>query len=785
MRRALTLAILLLTLPVIMCGQGEQPRYWVKGKIVNARTHKTMRHIPIKVLPFNRTIETNRKGEFSFNLPEGEFTMEIDYPPFEKQVKTMRASKDTSIIIELKSSFESQYLDEVEVISHKSATETAGGIHQITSQNIRYLPAMIGERDILKAFSIMSGVSSSAEGTSQIQVRGGNHAQNLFLLDGVPLYSTQHMLGMVSAYNSTIIHSASLYKSGFPAEYGGKLSGIIDVTSKDANTSKLNGEAELGLLSSKANINFPIIKDKLALCVAGRISNYAILNAINIFTPKDGMKLELDFADINSNITWDITDKDKLRLSFFYNRDGINTQSNNNGLVNRFWDTNQQKNIACHWNRKTTNSNNRLMLFVDSYQYKNGISMVQSNENDNANRYQTATSISSVCMTDKLTYKQSEKLEINAGFDLKNYWMSPINMTINSQSKKQLNSKITESVGQANIYTETKYRPLDKHLITMGARLATLYAGKTAFWELEPRLNYHYNPITDFAINASLSKMTQPIHQISNSGLGYPMSIFVPSDIDLKPQTSWNYSLGCAKDVLNENFKLSFTLDLWYKTFQNITEFKDGYDIGYSMLTTYNTQNQSLKDIITQGKGEAYGVDFSTVLDNHWLKLTLDYTWMKATNQFMELNQGKAFDAPTDMRHTLTTTAEVKLSKTWIFSAMWQYHTGKPITIPTAVYENPAYTPTGYEPKYIQEITTRNNYRFREFHRLDIAFSHKYKAFKKYDGLFSVGIYNVYNRANPYLYYIDTQNINGTPTPVLKSMSIFPILPSVSWSVRF
>jgi hypothetical protein len=137
------------------------------------------------------------------------------------------------------------------------------------------------------------------------------------------------------------------------------------------------------------------------------------------------------------------------------------------------------------------------------------------------------------------------------------------------------------------------------------------------------------------------------------------------------------------------------------------------------------------------------------------------------------------------MRHTLTTTAEVKLSKTWTFSAMWQYHTGKPITIPTAVYENPAYTPTGYGPKYIQEITTRNNYRFREFHRLDIAFSHKYIAFKKYDGLFSVGIYNVYNRANPYLYYIDSKEINGTPTPVLKSMSIFPILPSVSWSVRF
>jgi outer membrane receptor for ferrienterochelin and colicin len=766
-------------------GQSEPSRFHVKGKIINGRSQKGMKHLPIKVMPFNKTIETDRKGEFLFNMPKGEFSLEIDYPPFEKMVIPLPVTKDTSFIIALKSSFSSQYLDEVEVISHKTVAEAPAGINQINSNTLKFLPALNGERDILKAFSITSGVSSSAEGSSEIQVRGGVHGQNLFLLDEIPLYSTQHMFGMVSTYNSVILKSAELYKSAFPAEFGGKLSGIINVLSNDANTSKLNGEAELGLLSTKANLNIPILKDKLGISLAGRISNYTLINLVNLFTPIQGFKIGLDFADLNANVTWKISDIDKLKLTYFYNRDGILSQDNWSGEAHRTQISNQQQNIRFSWDRRLSEStNNHLVVYADNYNFM--FLTKQYDELTGANQLFTksTTAINSYSALNKLSTSLSDVWKLKCGVDAKGYLFQPMILTSNDSTVNSLAAPKPTIQYQGTAFVETKYDIIENQSVTTGLRATTMGNSSKIYSALEPRISYHGMITPDFAINASACRMTQPIHRVANGGLGLPLEIFAPSDAKIKPESSWNFSLGCAKDIIGDKQKISFTADCWYKSFENITAFKDGHDVLYTMLVFQDPFSMNTSNIITQGKGEAYGFDFSSSYDYSWLKLTVDYTLMKATNQFAELNQGRPFAAPTDMRHTLSTTAEVKLSDTWTFSAMWQYHTGRPITVATEVYPNINFNASTYSRFNLIE-SERNNYRTKEFHRLDIAFSNKYKAFKKYDGLFSVGIYNVYNRANPYLYYIDTQNINGTPTPVLKSMSIFPILPSVSWSVRF
>ncbi len=777
--------------------QTEQTRFHVKGRIINGRTKKSIKHVSIKVMPFNRSIQTDGKGEFLFNMPKGEYYLEIDHDPFEKKSIALPVTKDTALLIEMESTFLSQYLDEVEVISHKTMADAPTGINQISSQSLKLMPALNGERDVLKLFAISSGVTSACEGSSEIQVRGGVHGQNLFLLDDVPLYSTQHMMGMVSTYNSAIIKSATLYKAGFPAEYGGKLSGVIDVKSNDANTAKFNGEAEFGLLSSKANINIPIIKNKLGITTAGRVSNYTLANITNLFTKKDGFKIGLDFADINTNATWIINEKNKVRINYFYNRDGIISQDGWSGSIHKTWITNSQDNIGMKWERKISDhSSNHLSVYTDLYGFQIGTKITEEKPGAKPIYNQTSTGIKSYSVLNKYISQLNEKLELKCGLDGKLYYFSPISNIENASSLQQLTHKYTSSLFQASVFGQTTYRPNNKQSITTGLRINTIGSSiTTPITNIEPRLNYQFSIRPDLSLTASASRMTQSIHRLANTGLGLPFEIFLPSDANLKPESSWNYSIGCAKDITANRFKLSLSAELWYKNFQNITEMKDGFDVITSFLKIDNINLRdpfvkNINDIVAQGKGEAYGVDVSTVLDTRVVKLSLDYTLMKATNQFAALNNSRPFAAPTDMRHTLSTTAEVKLSDTWTFSAIWQYHTGRPITMPTSVIAprgiNIQSIDYGYmNDIYIPVITERNNYRFREFHRLDIAFSHKYKAFKKYDGLFSVGIYNVYNRANPYLYYIDSKEINGTPTPVLKSLSIFPILPSVSWSVRF
>jgi len=319
----ISLAILFLCYTAIQA-QAYTKRFRLQGTIIDGRTKKEIKKIPFTVMPFNKVIEAGNQGAFTFNLPKGEYTFIVDYYPFDKKEIKIDLKKDTAFVVELHSPFESQYIEEVEVLSSKSATKQPSSIQQIDSHWLKALPALIGERDILKAFAQTAGVTSSGEGVADMQVRGGNHGQNLYLLDGVPLFSTEHFFGMVSVYNPLIVKSAKLYKSAFPAEYGGKVSSVVDVFTEEANLNKFGGAIDISMLSSKALLNIPIVKNKLALAISGRISNYSLINFASVFKlSADNTKYNLYFGDINANLLWKISKKDKLKLTWFNNSDGF------------------------------------------------------------------------------------------------------------------------------------------------------------------------------------------------------------------------------------------------------------------------------------------------------------------------------------------------------------------------------------------------------------------------------------------------------------------------------
>ena len=779
-----------------LSAQENESRFKVSGQIVDARTNKAIKKIPITVMPFNKVVEANGNGKFLFNMPAGKYSFVIDYFPFDKQEVKLNLQSDTTLLIKLHSPFTSQYIEEIEVISSKPATEAPASMEQLDAHTFRNLPAIIGERDILKAFALTAGVTSSSEGAADMQVRGGTHGQNLYLLDGIPLFSTDHFFGLVSAYNPTIIRSAKLYKSDFPVEFGGKISSVLNVLTEDANLQKFKGEAEIGMLTSKLALNFPLIKDKLALSVAGRISNYSIANFVSPILPEDlGTRFGVHFGDLNTNLVWKISEKDKLKLTFFSNTDGINVNSSQGGQVGfeeKVWIDNYQQNIGLNWYRTFSDkAENHLMVYADRYGYDFGMLQI-----DVINDYkfigQALTGVNSTGLEDKFNYTISDKWKLNAGASLKMYEFSPFQININDSNITAIQTTVQNRMTEGIAFAGTDYELSKNQNLTAGLRLCAVGNTDKTYFNLEPRFGYHGIFKNNYSVSASVGRMTQPVHRVANSGLGFPFQMFFPTSSYLLPESSWNFSVGGAKDFVWNKSKFSIKADLWYKTMQNIIEFKDGNDAVFSTIVIPQGTALNPENYITQGSGKAYGIDISADYTRKNFKLTADYTLMQAINQFDELNNGRPFAASTDIRNSLSLTTEIKLSDTWSFSATWQYLSGRPITVPTSIFLKP--TATGYNggfyyysnTDFVQVITERNNYRTKAFHKLDVSFTHTYKAFKKYNGTISFGLYNAYNQSNPFLYYIGTEKVTDNYyKPTLNYMSVFPILPSFSWSVKF
>jgi hypothetical protein len=773
--------------------QTEVNRFQIKGQVIDDHTKKAIPEFPIKVKEFNRTLYTNDRGEFLFNMPANFYTFVFEDYPYHKKELTMRLVSDTLLIVFMQTPEGVRRLEEIQVVASRIFTDKSTSITKITNTDMATLPAMVGERDLLKALSLNAGVTSSGEGSADIQVRGGLHGQNLFLLDKVPLYSTQHMFGMVSVYNPAIIKSAELYKSGFPAEYGGRIASVLDVKTKDVNLNKFGGEIDLSLLASKVAINVPLIKDKLGLVVAGRISNYSLLNIISVTNLLEDTKMGLHFADLNAGMLYKPTSKDELKLSFFYNSDGLDVKQSEYNGYSRAWQSNRQQNIMLNWQRKISNQSvNMLQFFADEYRFSFGNETVR-NPSVTKDFLRISSNIYSGSIENRVSSRFSDHFSTDAGVVLKGYEFSPFSLELTDTAL--VSGKPAMRRFEASLFAQTKYQILPGQTIDAGLRFSSFGNTNQSYLSLEPRFSYHGLFGKKFSVSASVSKMSQNIHRVANPGLGVTIEMFHPSDNYLQPEKSWIYSVGVAKDFKKGNQSFAVKTDIWYKTMSNLVEFKDGYD-SYSMLLSSNYMTDNSSSYLTQGNGKAYGIDISGSCMFRKVKLSADYTLMQARNRFDELNNGQWFAASTDIRHSLTLVSEIQLKKHWSFTATWQLRSGRPITLPTAIYPiaeidfNSGHVSFLHEKNVYQQVflfveTERNNARMRPFHKLDIAFNHTYLIKKKYTSNLSLGLYNVYNRANPAYYFIGNEKIDGNYYPVLKSISLFPVLPSFSWSMKF
>jgi hypothetical protein len=758
--------LLLMSSLTVLHAQAYAKKFRLYVKLFDGRTKNGIKRLPVIVMPFNKVIDANSRGELLLSLPVGNYVFKMNTYPFDKKEVKIELKSDTTLLIELHSPFTSQYIQEVEVYGKKTTTTQSVGSEQIDIQTFKVLPALIGERDILKAFALTAGVTSSSEGAADLQVRGGLHGQNLYLLDGIPLYSTEHFFGMVSAYNPIIVKSARLYKSDFPAEYGGKISSVVNVLTQDANPDKFSGAVEVSLLSSKVLLNIPIYKNKLALSVSGRISNYSLINLTSLYNSANSNGiLKLHFGDINANLLWKLSEKDKIKLTCFNNSDGIDTKQQEEDLINSTWMDNKQQNLGLNWYQHINDGfENQLLAYKDSYSFDLGNSYKSANSTIK-NIDQIITGINSFGLEDKLKLKLSNQLNFAAGGSIKMVLFSPVqlNHTDTTITRMQTTPLVRETEG--TLYGEAAYQPVKNKKITAGLRASVIGNTSELYPNIEPRIGYHGIFEKDFSVSASVSRMTQSVHRLANPGLGIPFEMFLPSISGLVPESSWNFSFGAAKDIsFNKDF-LSMKIDTWYKSMNNITEFQDGYDALSVWYYKFDLTRQT-KEVITQGKGKAYGVDFSADYSHKNWSLAVDYTLMQAMNQFADLNKGLPFAASTDIRHSLSLTLERKLSPTLTLGTTWQYRSGRPITVPTTIFLYPTVSSeTGELSNSYRQFqaleSSRNNYRTAAFHKLDVTLTQNYKAFKKFDANYSIGVYNLYNQRNPYIYYISQKrNIN-------------------------
>ena len=772
-------------------------RHRLNGRIVDDKTEAPIAKCSIKIEEFNRTVFSNAKGEFLFNMPQASYTLVFDEFPYEYFEIKINLQSDTSIVVRLNTLPGQRRLQEVEVLANKLFTQEASSINKIESAQLLSLPAMVGERDILKALSLNAGVSSSGEGAADVQVRGGTHGQNLFMLDNVPLYSTQHMFGMVSVYNPSIIKSAALYKAGFPAEYGGRVASVIDVRTKDANLEKFGGDFEISIPATKTSFNIPIIKNKLGFNLAARISNYSLSHLIPKSKSSTMSDFRLGFSDINANLLYLPSKDDEIKLMLFRTNDNMTISDNYISNHNSTKNANNQTILALNWSRKLSEiTSNNLHFYADGYSLlfkKQSEYFSGSNTKPETDKMQSNSNIYSLGFENKLSKQHTSIFNSTLGISFKSFFFSPFNTNNNDVSNNKVVKYKTHF--ETNAYYQAKYAISNGHNFDLGLRLSSFGNAEKWHYSLEPRLAYNANFDNNFSVSTSASRMSQNIHRVANPGLGLPMELFHATDSYLSPQSSWIYALGFAKDIKSGKNLLTFKTDFWYKEMNNLVEFKDGFD-ALSIVLQRNLIVNNSSDYLTQGKGNAYGVDVSAVYAFNKFKTSVDYTLMQARNVFTELNEGKWFDASTDIRHSLSLVFEYQIKREWSVTVNWQLQTGRPLTLPTAImpaneidFENAKVDilrdiQETYNPFQFVE-TERNNFRARAFHKLDIAFNRTYMIRKKYHAKLSFGVYNVYNRHNPAFYFVGNEKVNGIYYPKLKSMSLFPILPSITWGVKF
>ena len=778
------LPLLILCLPYIGFSQS---RFTLNGYVRDSITGESISGVSIKVNGGSSATISNAYGFYSITLPAGQYEFYISHVSYLSSTYSILLNQEASFNFSL--SPRSAGMQEVVVFSKRrdqNVRSSQSGRMDLSIQQIKKVPAIFGEVDILKTFQLMPGVRNAGEGNTGFYVRGGGPDQNLILLDDAIVYNPGHLFGFFSVFNGDAIRNATLIKGGMPAQYGGRLSSVLDISMKEGNLYKNQFEGGIGLIASRFSAEGPIEKGISSFMISGRRTYIDAL--LKPFVSKESSFYGSGyyFYDLNAKFNHRFSKKDRLFVSSYFGRDVFDFANSKRSFSTSVPWGNATGSIR--WNhvfgpRLFSNTT----IVVNDYRF-------QFNATQERFNISLRSGIRDVGIKSDFDFYPNAKHRIKTGVLVTHHRFLP-NVFSGSQDSVQFkpNGQNEKYALEKAIYFQDDWQATEKLQINLGIRWSqftqlgpftkytTDFNGNRidsiryqknrkviSYQGFEPRFSARYLFSDQFSFKSSISRNIQYIHLVSNAGSTLPTDLWVPSTYLVKPQISWLATMGLFRNFSDNQFETS--IELYYKDMQQQIEYREGY-------------TPSLSDPETEfvfGRGWSYGAEFFINkvrgLTSGWLGYTLSWTWRK----FPEINQGLRYPARFDRRHDLSLVLNRSLSKKWQLGTVFVYGTGNALTLPERFYVmNGVLT---------QEFSRINQYRMRSYHRLDLSLTYQpaEKAGKKLKSQWVFSIYNLYSRLNPYFIYYDQEGSlqSNNLRITAKQVSLFPIIPSVTWNYK-
>lgn len=784
---------LLILLFLIGSWAKAQDKVTISGTIVNSQNNETLIGVSIYIPELQSGTTTNEYGFFSLSIPKGDYTLQVSYMGFQTSEEKISLQQNLRKNISLESS--TQNLEEIVITERKNIANIKKpemSVNKLTIQEIKKMPAVMGETDILKSILQLPGVTNAGEGASGFNVRGGAADQNLILLDEALLYNSSHLFGFFSVFNSDAIKDLKLYKGGIPSRFGGRVSSVLDIYQKEGNSNEFHMNGGIGVISSRLLAEGPLEKGKGSFLVAGR-SSYA-----HLFLKLTDNKNSAYFYDLNTKLSYKLNENNSLFLSGYFGRDvfDIGDQFNNvygNAVLNLRWN---------HLYSEKLFSN--LSMIYSDYYYGLKLDVAGLNWDSGIKNYNI-----------KYDFKHyiSDRYKMTYGLNAVYYDFNPGTVSPTGASsginREQLDKKYAL---EPALYVDAEQEITDKLSINYGFRYSMFYrmgqqgmniyanneavtfnpelqiyekgkpigtehfgSGKTiaSFDNLEPRLAVSYQLDDNQSIKASYNRMSQYIHLVSNTASPTPLDVWAPSDNFIKPQLLDQVALGYFRNFHNDDYTLE--TEIYYKKVKNRIDYIDGADL---------IANKAIEQVILNGRSRSYGLEVLLRKNSGKLNGWISYTLSRSEQQTpgrtaleTGINNGKWYSTGYDKTHNLAVTASYKLTEKWSFGSTFALQSGQPVTYPNGQYE--------YGGVIVPSYGARNEDRLPAYHHLDVSATYIPKPDKKkgWQGEWVFSIYNLYNRMNSASMTFRQNEDTGRNEAV--RLSIFGFIPSVTYNFKF